>query len=98
MSVLEAWSFGLPVVMTAECNLPEGFSADAAIQIETDAPSIAHGLNGLFSMNEVDLNEMGRRGRELVKQRFTWQTVATQMKEVYDWMLGGGDIPSSVIK
>jgi poly(glycerol-phosphate) alpha-glucosyltransferase len=49
-------------------------------------------------MNEVDLNEMGHRGRELVKQRFTWQTVATQMKEVYDWILGGGDIPSSVIK
>jgi poly(glycerol-phosphate) alpha-glucosyltransferase len=98
MSVLEAWAYELPVVMTPECNLPEGFAADAAIQIETDAPSIAHGLNGLFSMNEADLNEMGRRGRELVKQRFSWQTVATQMKEVYDWMLGGGDIPSSVIK
>jgi poly(glycerol-phosphate) alpha-glucosyltransferase len=30
MSVLEAWAHGLPVVMTPECNLPEGFAADAS--------------------------------------------------------------------
>jgi poly(glycerol-phosphate) alpha-glucosyltransferase len=97
MSVLEAWSYKLPVVMTHECNLPEGFAADAAILIETDTPSIAHGLKGLFSMNVADRSEMGRRGRELVKQRFTWQNVAAQMREVYDWMLGGGSKPSSVM-
>ncbi len=33
MSVLEAWAYGLPVLMTEECNLPEGFAAGAAIGI-----------------------------------------------------------------
>lgn len=33
MSVLEAWAYGLPVLMTDECNLPEGFAAQAAIKI-----------------------------------------------------------------
>jgi hypothetical protein len=33
----------------------------------------------------------------LVEERFTWQTIAAQMREVYDWMLGGGTPPSSVI-
>ena len=33
MSVLEAWAYGLPVLMTEECNLPEGFAAEAAIRI-----------------------------------------------------------------
>lgn len=98
MSVLEAWSYRLPVVMTPECNLPEGFSADAAFRIETSGESIAEGLRTLFSMNEADLISMGDKGRELVKARFTWQTVAALMREVYDWMLGGGSAPGCVRK
>ena len=97
MSVLEGWSYGLPVVMTPECNLPEGFAADAAIRIETSAESITEGLNTLFSMNDADLMTMGAKGRGLVEERFTWKSVAAQMREVYDWMLGGGVAPSSVI-
>lgn len=97
MSVLEAWSYRLPVVMTPECNLPEGFAADAAIRIETGVESIAGGLETLFSMSESDLHAMGAKGRALVEERFTWQTIAAQMREVYDWMLGGGATPSSVI-
>jgi poly(glycerol-phosphate) alpha-glucosyltransferase len=98
MSVLEGWSYGLPVVMTPECNLPEGFAADAAIRIETSAESIAEGLSTLFSMNDGDLLSMGAKGRELVRARFTWKTVAAQMREVYDWMLGGGAAPGCVRK
>ena len=96
MSVLEAWSYQLPVVMTPECNLPEGFAADAAIRIETSAESITLGLNSLFLMGAFDLQSMGAKGRILVEERFTWQTLAVQMKEVYDWMLGGGAKPSSM--
>jgi poly(glycerol-phosphate) alpha-glucosyltransferase len=98
MSVLEAWSYRLTVVMTPECNLPEGFAADAAIRIETGAESIAQGLNSLFSMSTSDLEAMGAKGRVLVEERFTWKTLAAQMREVYDWMLGGGATPSSVVK
>jgi len=97
MSVLEAWSYRLPVVMTPECNLPEGFAADAAIRIDTGVESITQGLDSLFSMSASDLQAMGARGRTLVEERFTWKTVAAQMREVYDWMLGGGETPSSVV-
>jgi poly(glycerol-phosphate) alpha-glucosyltransferase len=97
MSVLEAWSYRLPVVITPECNLPEGFAADAAIRIDTGTESIAQGLNSLFSMSTSDLHAMGAKGRALVEERFTWQTIAAQMREVYDWMLGGGTRPSSVV-
>ena len=96
MSVLEAWAYRLPVVMTPECNLPEGFAAEAGIRIETDVPSIARGLDTLFSMSDADLCSMGTRGYELVKQRFTWRNVAAQMRSVYVWMLGGGSPPECV--
>ncbi len=45
MVVLEAWAYGKPVLMTPECNLPEGFAANAAIRIETNPESIARGLS-----------------------------------------------------
>jgi poly(glycerol-phosphate) alpha-glucosyltransferase len=50
MVVLEAWAYGKPVLMTPECNLPEGFAANAAIRIETSVESIAAGLRQLFEL------------------------------------------------
>jgi poly(glycerol-phosphate) alpha-glucosyltransferase len=107
MSVLEAWSYALPVLMTDHCNLPEGFAAEAAIRISTEsdtlpadpksAPPIADGMRTLFAMTDGDRKSMGARGRALVEDRFTWPKVAAQMKEVYEWVLGGGAKPSCVV-
>jgi poly(glycerol-phosphate) alpha-glucosyltransferase len=96
MSVLEAWSYRLPVLMTEHCNLPEGFAAEAAIRIGTDAESIAEGLHSLLASRVSDLTAMGRNGRALVERQFTWPQVAAQMKEVYEWILGGGEVPDCV--
>jgi poly(glycerol-phosphate) alpha-glucosyltransferase len=96
MAVLEAWAYGLPVVMTPQCNIPEGFAADAAIRVEPEAHDIGRGLLELFQMADEKREEMGRRGTELVKKQFTWPTIARQMCEVYDWVLGGGNPPAPV--
>jgi hypothetical protein len=37
---------------------------------------------------------MGARARRLVEERFTWNRVGEQMREVYQWILGGGRKPS----
>lgn len=97
MAVLEAWASGLPVLMTPECNLPEGFASAAAIRIGTDPESIARGLEILSGMNGEELEAMGDRGRELIRQRFTWKGVARRMKDVYDWLLGGGTPPECIM-
>jgi len=98
MSILEAWSWGLPVLMTRECNLSEGYAAGAAMSITTSPNGIAQGLRLLGEMTEDDLILMGERGYGLVKERFTWPHIAGQMAEVYRWMLGGGVPPDCVQK
>jgi poly(glycerol-phosphate) alpha-glucosyltransferase len=40
---------------------------------------------------------MGGAGRALVEEQFTWPKVAAQMKEVYEWMLGGGTRPGCLV-
>ncbi|MEA3188605.1 MAG: hypothetical protein QOD99_2435 [Chthoniobacter sp.] len=94
--ILEAWSHGMPVLMTSECNLPEGFSAGAAIQISTDVAGIASGLTDLFAMADEHRVEMGRRGRDLVQQYFAWEKIGREMLAVYRWILGLRAKPESV--
>ena len=96
MVVLEAWAFGKPVLMTAECNLPEGFSSQAALPIEPSAESIQERLKFLFAMSRADLQAMGGRGRALVENRFAWPKLAVEMMSVYEWMLGGGPRPGCI--
>ena len=89
MSILEAWSYGLPVVMTEFCNIPEGYEMDAALKIEPDADSVATGLSSLFASSQEELKKLGSNGRALVERSFTWDHIAQDMKEVYEWCLGG---------
>jgi len=96
MAVLEAWSYGLPVAMTPECNIPEGFEAGAAVRIEPTVDSVAAGLEKLFAMDDGRLRDMGTRGRRLVEKRFTWPRVAAEMIKVYEWVLGRGPQPACV--
>jgi glycosyltransferase involved in cell wall biosynthesis len=85
MSLLEAWAYELPVVMTPECNLPEGFASQAALEIRNSKMGNANweGLRTLLDMSDSDRIEMGRRGRMLVEETFTWPKVAAQMHELF---------------
>ncbi len=96
MSILEAWAYAKPVLMTPECNLPEGFEANAAIRIGTSAESISVGLQRLFQMDDLRLREKGERGFALVRDRFSWPDIGQQMRAVYQWVIGGGPSPATV--
>jgi glycosyltransferase involved in cell wall biosynthesis len=96
MSVLEAWSYGLPVLMTPQCNLSEGFQRNAAVRAEPTVEGVAAGLSRLLEMSDAERRAMGARGRALVEERFSWPHIARQMAEVYRWLLGGGSPPPCV--
>lgn len=97
MTVLEAWSYGLPVLMTPQCNLPEGFQAQAALPIDPEPEHIAQGLITFFTMTDYERAAMGERGRALIEQRFNWPSIAEQMMSVYCWVLGQGERPGCVL-
>jgi poly(glycerol-phosphate) alpha-glucosyltransferase len=96
MAVLEAWSYGLPVAMTPECNLPEGFAAGAAIRLVPEGDGMVDGLATLFGINEAERHALGQRGRRLVEQKFVWKRIGAEMTEVYRWVLGQAEKPETV--
>jgi poly(glycerol-phosphate) alpha-glucosyltransferase len=96
MAVLEAWSFGLPVIMTDDCHLGVGFASGAALRVEPTVASLAEGLADLATSRGADeLMAMGRQGRALVESRFTWPRIGKDMADVYDWIVGGAE-PMSI--
>lgn len=83
MSILEAWSYHLPVLMTNACHLQIGFASGAAIRIDTAPQRLACQLAEVFNRPINDREAMGRRGRQLVESEFTWKSVAARFSEVY---------------
>jgi glycosyltransferase involved in cell wall biosynthesis len=96
VAVLEAWSYGLPVLMTLGCNLPEGFAAGAALPLELE--DLSRGLSALLNLSADELDAIGRRGRRLVEKQFSWTRVAEDMTAVYTWVLSGGPKPECVVQ
>jgi glycosyltransferase involved in cell wall biosynthesis len=97
MTVLEAWAYAKPVVMTPECNLFEGFSAGAALRVGPTPEEIADGLRSIIQMSDDDRKAMGARGRDLVTTKFSWPRIGEQMRAVYEWVVLGGAPPVTVI-
>lgn len=83
MSVLEAWSYGLPVIMSKFCNLQEGFDAEAAIEVEITPESVADVIMQITSSNSERLDRIGINGRNLVSHSFNWTFIADETIKMY---------------
>ena len=97
MVILEAWAHGKPVIMTPECNLPEGISAKAGVSISADPNGISDGLNRLFGLSAAERSQMGQNGLRLTVEKFNWKTIARQMQTVCHWVVKGGAMPDCVL-
>lgn len=96
MTVLEAWAWKIPVIMTPECHLPEGYSANAAIKINDNVESVCDGLKTFLGMSDKERQSMGMCGYDLVRADFTWDVSAQKMIQVYEWLLGNRIKPDFV--
>lgn len=97
MSILEAWSYSLPVLMTDGCNLTESFGQGAAYRIHSEVNSLSQEINGFLQLSSEDKAEIARKGFLLVKEKYTWSSIAVQFKELYEWCQNSSnELPSFV--
>jgi glycosyltransferase involved in cell wall biosynthesis len=90
--VLEAWSACRPVVVTQSGGPSEYVWHEVnGLKIHPTPDSVTWGLNTLFS--DFDRARwMGRNGRSVVENRFTWDRIADQILTVYDPSYGAVSI------
>ncbi|HEX7182459.1 MAG TPA: glycosyltransferase [Thermoanaerobaculia bacterium] len=87
-SALEALAAGRPVVVTPEVGLAEVVRETGAGLVVEGAPEIlGPALRDLLS-DPRRMDEMGRKGAEVVRQRFGWAAVAERMEAVYREVVG----------
>lgn len=82
MVVLEAMASRLPVIISPGCNLPEVQVYGAGIQVDVVLEPLRDALRQLLSDSGRRVT-MGAAAAALVAERFTWDTVAGQLEQVY---------------
>ncbi len=97
VAVLEAWACGLPVVMSPQCNLPDGFNAGAALETQPDADSICEAIGRITTMSDAECSEMGAKGMELSRSRYNWPKAVADLGDVYQWMCNRAPQPPTIV-
>ena len=97
MSVAEALANGVPVITTRGTPWQDLVSHRCGWWEEIGAAPLARALHEAVALTGEERRAMGRRGRELVEQKYSWQRIAREMKSVYGWLLGQEERPECVV-
>lgn len=97
MALLEAFSYKLPVLMSRECNFPEGFTFGAALETGTAPSEIAKALEVFLTMSDAQKDKMALNGRKLIENNFSLPIVASNVLATYKWLLGKARQPKCVM-
>jgi Glycosyltransferase len=85
---LEAAVCAIPVILTNRCGFDELAKAGGARLVDADADAIAEVTVAL--MDDADLRAaMGRKGRDLVLQEYTWSIAAERHVAICRQILKG---------
>lgn len=98
MAILEALACRLPVLITTACHFPELGDAEGGIIVEPTRDDVTGGLRSLLERSPEERAELGRNGRGLVEQKYTWDQQARRLAEVYRWVARGGPAPEAVVE
>jgi glycosyltransferase involved in cell wall biosynthesis len=83
-SVLEALAAERPVLVTNATNLTHEIESYSAGWIAQETPeAIAEHLINAASVDSLTLNEIGRRGRQMVREHLTWKPLAGRIAALY---------------
>ncbi|MDZ4815083.1 MAG: glycosyltransferase [Verrucomicrobiota bacterium] len=82
MAVLEAMSFGLPVVITSHCNFPEVQTVGAGFVVSAEETPLQVAMSHL--MESTDYKAMGLRGQRFVIDNYSWDVIARKFLKEFE--------------
>jgi glycosyltransferase involved in cell wall biosynthesis len=97
MVIAEALAAGLPVITTKGTPWQELRTRQCGWWIDIGVEPLAAALREATSISDQERHEMGRRGRGLVEEKYSWPQIGRDMVAVYQWVLGKGPKPVCVV-
>lgn len=94
--VAEALASGSPAITTK--GAPWGDMVDHQCGWWTDIgpEPLTEAMEEAMALSESEREQMGLRGRDMIEQRYSWLSIASQMITVYEWLLGSANRPDCV--
>lgn len=90
VAVVEAASYGLPVVMTDQCNFPELAAAGGAWLCKPEVDSLTISLREALTASALERQQRGKLGRELISNRYTWDRIAKELSVACEGLVSQG--------
>lgn len=94
--VAEALSQGVPVITTTGTPWKDLATHGCGWWVEPMEAELRAALTEAFMLPPGRLVEMGERGRDYA-QRYDWSVIAEEMMDAYQWVLGQGPLPETVV-
>ncbi|OKH40418.1 group 1 glycosyl transferase [[Phormidium ambiguum] IAM M-71] len=96
IAVAEALAHGLPVIITPDIQIaPEISLANAGLIIPGEEEAIANAIAQLLD-NPEQRYQLSENGKKLVKQRYSWNAIASQLTEVYRTIIDRQTLPDLI--
>ncbi len=87
IAVAEALAAGLPVIITPDVQIaPDVAAARAGLVVEGTVDAIAGAITQIL-MEDGHRHELGKHGKQLAAERYSWQAVAQQQCLIYQTIL-----------
>jgi len=95
--IAEALYAGVPVIATKDRTpWSELVSEGCGSWVPLDVDVWATALEKMMAMTDSERLNMGINGHTLILRKYTWKTIAIQMKTAYEWLVYGGDKPDCI--
>lgn len=93
----EALAAGVPVITTRATPWSGIGAHRCGWYIDTGVEPLVAALIQATGSSSDELRQMGARGQSFVTQSFSWDTVGRKMMALFEWLVGSGLEPESVI-
>lgn len=93
VSVAEAMAAGTPVIVTRGAPWQGIEAHGAGWWPEISVEALTDALSRAMSLSPAERQDMGVRGRNWMRQEYSWTRVGSMMSETYRWIRGASPMP-----
>ena len=76
-------SYGIPCLLSENCNLPETLKIGAAIKTNPSVDEIIKSLKYLIKMNDKEKKKISKLAYNYVSVNHNWSDITSQLNDLY---------------
>jgi glycosyltransferase involved in cell wall biosynthesis len=96
IAIAEALARSIPVITTKGAPWEDLEKFNCGFWLDIGVDPLKEGLVEAMGKSELELYDMGQRGRQLIENKYSMNSVSSKMFSLYNWILNKEDRPTFV--